>query len=163
MKPWDLNGGPDPAEIRRLVVEEGYSDADLARLYGATRQTANHWRRTKCPGLPPGPGMGRQGEELVDRAPKYKWLIWWTVASADQNDVLRKRLVLAARDAEGDALSSAERRQLNSFLAYLARKNVVVNYDRDHEPPWHLLPRNPDLDAPDQIVRRPAGWLPTAD
>jgi len=44
LEPWALGGRPDDETVRRLVQEEGYSDSDIARLYGVARQTGTYYR-----------------------------------------------------------------------------------------------------------------------
>lgn len=156
MKPHALGGGPDCEDLAKLL-NDGYSDSDVARLYGVRRQTATYWR-VRCGIAAPGPGLDRPPRrERVS----HKELIPWRVSTAHLNDPIRRRLVTVSLIRHGVDVSSDARARADELLAFLAERDVVVTYDGDHQSadgesaPFFFVPRDAAVDAPGDIIRRP--------
>jgi hypothetical protein len=155
LEPWALGGRPDDETIRRLVVDEHYSDSDLARLYGVARQTGTYYR-LKAGLTQPGPGIGR-----ANRRPRlnHKALIPWHVPHAYRGDPIKRRLTELSCVRQGADVSPDAHSRVEEFLDFLKRENVVVTYDPDHldgdgDPaPFYFVPRDPAIDAEDAIIR----------
>lgn len=163
VQPWGFGGGPDCDKMRELVVEREMSDSEIARDYGCSRQAVAKWRR-KCGLDAPGRGSGPRRA----RGPRVsrKDILPWTIRSAHQNHPIRKRLVAVHKMRNGEQMAPDEEGRAVEFLDQLDRLDVVVDYDPDHKDsegraaPFFLVPRDPELDAEGDIVRRvsrPAG------
>lgn len=157
MEPWALNGGPDEETLRRLVEDEHKTDSEIAELYGARRQTAAYWRmKIGIPRSANGSGKRTRRREMVS----HKWLIHWRVRSDHMNDPIRKRLVDYSLRRQGVQLAPDAEGRVDEFVANLNDLGIVVSYDPEHTDgegvpaPFFFVPRCPDLDAVDDIVRR---------
>lgn len=139
-RPWEEHGGPDDETLRRLV-EEGWTDRQIGEKYGVTRQTVAYWRMKA--------GIHRPGKKPT----RHKDMLPWTVTAYDNGDPLAYRLREYDTIRKGGDVKPEVRRRVQRFVADLAELDAVLDYNRDEG--WLTRRRDPRLDDPDDIIRRP--------
>lgn len=137
-------GGPDRDALRSLLVDEKLTHQQIAERYGVTRQAVSYWIQSKLPDM-----SGRSHNIYPEVRP------WGAIASGDEQDSIYRALIFWAKQRRGEDISAAGQRELARLLEFLEEENVVVDYSRDQG--WMFRRRNPDIDAPDDIVRRQPG------
>lgn len=85
-------------------------------------------------------------------------LIPWSVAQEHKTRAAYSMLTQEARVRAGEPISDPWRKKLESWKARLAAQDLVVHYDPEIEPYFHLVPRREGIDGdlvrvPDHIER----------
>jgi hypothetical protein len=146
-----FDGGPEKQQLEAWV-KQGYTDTEIgqiwAELTGETeppsKQAVFHWRQ-------------KQGVQRTGRAPQldHSAVRPWRVKIEHVGDGIEHRLYDYSRRKQGRKLSASAERLLDDFLAFLTEHNVVVDYDPDTARGWLFRLRDPEIDDPDNIIRRP--------
>lgn len=140
-RPWEANSGPGADELRRLVAL-GHTDVEIGEMHGVTRQTVQYWRKKAGVSRGRGPNQSHKDE------------MPWTIVSVDHEDGIAKRLREYSTMKKGKKPVTAEtKRRVENFVATLAKEDSVIDYDPVEG--FGLRKRNPAIDAPDDIIRRP--------
>lgn len=142
MRPWQAGGGPDDDTLRRLV-EEGLTDREIGARYGVSDETARYYRKRAGIEKDSAPHVSRRG------------FIPWTLNTKKRHHNTREAKALRALDArmKGDPVNADQEQRLDSVLKDLKEYNYVLDYD--YEDGFVLRDRDPQLDRPDDWVRRP--------
>jgi DNA-binding CsgD family transcriptional regulator len=138
-RPWGAGGGPDETTLREMV-RTGMTDVEIGDQYGVARQTVAYWR-------------GRSHIKRRNGVMSHKQWIPWELNAADAHDSVAKRLREHSTIQQGGKLDTAAKLRLDKFLAFLREEDVVVDYDR--EKGFQLRRRDPTVDAPGDLIRRP--------
>lgn len=137
---------PDEALLRQMR-RDGMSQKDIAAELGVTRQSVANWlaklnlptRISRIPSVEPR---------------SHKAALPWTIRGEDHHDLIARALRWHHAAEQGEDLSPAQQREVDRLTSFLTARDVVVDYDRDKG--FILRPRNPDIDDPADIIRRPA-------
>lgn len=144
-------GGPDAETLQRWV-DDGLTDAEIGERMGqltgqspASRQAVRSWR------------LKHNIQRPVTRAPNldHSAVRPWRVKGKHTSDAIEHRLYDFNRRRNGVQLAPWDEKNLDEFLAFLTRKQWVVDYDPDTEDGWLFRDRLPS-DDPDNIIRKPA-------
>jgi hypothetical protein len=139
-RPWKANGGPGKETLESLV-RQGLTDQAIADIYHVKRQTVSYWRK-------------RDGIERDRPQMSHKDYRPWKITTEDHKHSFARRLRSYSTLMQGGALPAGEQRRLNEFLKALKTLNKVVDYDQVGG--FTLVSRDPLLDSPDDIIRRPS-------
>lgn len=136
---WKAGGNPGKETLERLITG-GLTQEKIGERYGVTRSTVSYWMRSV--------GISRGVTGM-----NHKEVLPWDMKAADHQDGIARALRWYNRDRHGEELDAMQRREMQRLLTYLERRQVVVDYTR--EDGFVLRPRDPGLDAPDDVIRRP--------
>lgn len=121
---------PAPA-VAELVVVRGLTHAQVASMFGVTRQAVTDCLHAAGVASPRGV------------RPYRDFIPWHPIAAIHNNDLLLRRLRLYARQQMGAPLRPGQAALLDQFLAYMRENNAVVIYDPNKTPGFRLAPRLP--------------------
>ena len=149
-----FGGGPTEAELRAWVAQE-LTDQEIANLVGRregvappTKQTVAYWRRKY--GI-----AASNARHSRERQIDHSNIRPWRVKMEHTGDGIEHRLYEYSYRQHGKQLSASAERRLDKFLAFLDEHQVVVDYDPNTVEGWFLRPRDPEVDDPEDIIRRP--------
>lgn len=144
-KPWSANGGPDPAELRRLIFEEKLTDREIGALYGVTASAAQQWREKI--------GIKRSTATRVDH--RATGAIPWELDASlgHHHDPIARLLRYRNRLKHGEPVAENICRRIKEMEDALAAEGVVIDYDPAAG--FITRARDPQLDRPEDIVRQP--------
>lgn len=148
MKPYEAGGGPGDERVRELDAQ-GVGAAELARMHGVARQTADYWRQQA--GIQP-----NSSRKIYN----HKHMIPWVLAKVDAFHRVQKQLTAVSLEMQGAELDARQRSQARQLRRHLELTDRVVAYDRaraaTHGTGFMLVRRDPAVDAPGDLIRRPA-------
>jgi hypothetical protein len=132
-------GAPDRATLERQLRDN--SHAELAKTYGVSRQTIGYWAQRA--------GLSRSNNSM-----SHKDILPWAIKAEDHHDGIARALRWLNKREKGGELGAVEQREVERLTAFLESENVVVDYDRSRG--FIFRRRNPAVDAPNDVIRRPA-------
>lgn len=130
-------------ETLRRWVEEGSTHSDIAEMIGVTRQAVS--KKMKQLGV----GVDGRGDRM-SRADLFPW----TMAAVDHADAITQAMRFYNKQKAGGQLTAAQQSAVNRLVGWMEQENVVLDYDRATG--FKFRPRDPELDDPDDLIRRPA-------
>ena len=149
--PYRFAGGPSADQLQEWV-DNGYTNTQIAdiagRLYGTeapAKQTVANWLKRA--------GIVRSRRRAPDL--DHDAVRPWRVRSEHAGDGIDHRLYEYSRRLHGVKLDATTNRRLDEFLDYLREHDRVVDYDPESVDGWCLRPRDPRVDDPESIIRRP--------
>lgn len=142
MRPWENDSRPDDATLR-ILVQKGYTDEQIGKMYGVVADTVRYYRNNAHPPIEKNwparrdhVAEGAVPPDLDARHQQHKY-----------TRLLRAR----NRRSHGDRIAPDAGRRIDDMERDLAEAGMVISYDPDRG--YHLRPRDPGLDAPEAIVR----------
>lgn len=155
LEPRRFDGGPEADDLRRWV-REGLTDQEIGELVGqltnqapASKQAVAYWRRKH--------GVKRDRNRAPDL--DHSWVRPWRVKMEHTGDGIEHRLYDFSRRRQGRKLLPRDERLLDDFLEFLNRQGWVVDYSPETPEGWLFRVRDPEIDDPDNIIRRPQGGV----
>jgi hypothetical protein len=146
MRPWQGGGRPSDEEIRRLVTDEGYTDRQLADHFGVTEPTARYYR------LQAGIKKAQQGRLNHRASGAIPWR--FNTKLGHHRDPIARLLRARERIKAGTSQPPDVIRRVEELERDLAELDLVIEYDR--EDGFSTAERDPNIDDPQSIVRKPA-------
>ena len=150
--PFRFDGGPAAEDLKRWV-DEGYTDSQIADIVGRefhtdppAKQTVAYWRQRH----------GIRRNRVIAPRLDHSAVRPWKVKAKHTGDGIEHRLYEYSNRLHGRRLSPSADRRLDDFLDWLREHDVVVDYDPDSEQGWLFRRRDPALDRPEDIIRRPS-------
>lgn len=138
--PWAAGGSPDEATLRELLRD--HTHREIADKYKVTRQTVGYW--VKRHGL----------AGAAQPAKSHKDILPWDIKGEDHHDSIARALRWYNTGRQGEALTPPQQREVDRLMAFVEKNDYVIDYSR--ELGFHFRKRNPKLDKPDDVIRRPA-------
>lgn len=135
-------------EQMRGYLELGLSQAQIAAKY--EEDTGIRVSRSAI-----GMAIARYDLKSATEAPRYQDLLPWRVKAEHKMDKHARLLRLEGRRREGKRLSEQELSWVQGWLEYLAEQDAVVTYNPRTKQGWWLVKRDPEVDDPKDIIRRP--------
>lgn len=132
------SAAPDVATLAKLLEEN--SHAQLAERLGVSRQTIGYWAKRA--------GLGRAAPPMT-----HKDILPWKIRAADHHDSIARALRWLDAARKGTTLEATQQREVDRLAAFLEKEDVVVDYERERG--FFFRRRDPKIDAPEDVIRRP--------
>lgn len=102
-----------------------------------------------------GLAIARYGLKSATPRPRYDDLLPWRVRTEHKMHYDARMLRLEGQSRAGKKLTADSARDLASWKRQLEELDAVVHYDGDTEEGFHLVRRDPALDEPGSLIRKP--------
>lgn len=138
---------PDATQMRR------YLESGLTQ-----QQIADKWEEdsgNRCSRSAIGMAISRYGLKSSKPRPRYADMLPWKLNEEHRMATIARKLRLEQRRREGGKLSDYELEWVQAFINDLEQRDAVVHYNPKTAKGFWLVARDPERDAPGDLIRRP--------
>jgi hypothetical protein len=143
--------GPSEVELRQLL-REGLTEQEIADKYAMTRGAISYYKRKY--NIPKTRTLGVGHKDVLP----------WTIYGRDHFDGTVRLIRIWSKLQKGEPVArQSDALRAQEFVHWLVEKDLVVDYRpglRESDPETYksnfvFTPRDPERDAPGDIIRRP--------